>query len=482
MMGTRGATVNSPRALWIAFGLSIVIAGSLAISLNCSRRDKGAAKEPASVPRVRLNAFVSRDSGVAVRAVERLLREDKLPPSSVLELVRRTGSEPYAILSYIRRTLRYEAYAGVMRGGDGALLSGGGNDLDLCLLLVKALQIANPNMSFKFMHAPITQTPSAQALRSERTTTITTQAAAKELGIDLATMQAHLENSGATGSVRSLEHYVEEEAHFLHANLPQLHRAQPGATSADHWWLRAQLPSGEWIDLDPAFDGLDQLHRRGQEGSIPETLFHKMRLLILIERVAHGRREEKRIYEGDWKTADLAGTSIALSFGPEGDNAEQWWKDTDRFHANIHLPDGSESSQGFDLRGETFAPDTESGIGGKMRSGASAVGTAVGNLLTGGLQSRGEENPAYPARDAVDSASVLTGISFEIAIIPAVGAVQTYRRSVLDRLDREAMSRGETKILDGWSDLARVRLACLAYYHLFPLVGPVGESLLGRGI
>ena len=75
--------------------------------------------------------------------------------TSPVELGRRLNRDPQACAAFLRRAVRYEPYAGVLRGGSGALAAGAGNSADLCLLLREMLAGAEPKPTFRFATAEL---------------------------------------------------------------------------------------------------------------------------------------------------------------------------------------------------------------------------------------------------------------------------------------------------------------------------------------
>jgi len=56
--------------------------------------------------------------------------------------------DPVRIYEFVRNDLDYEVYWGLMKGPEGALLSGGGNDYDLSALLVSLLRTSGYRARF----------------------------------------------------------------------------------------------------------------------------------------------------------------------------------------------------------------------------------------------------------------------------------------------------------------------------------------------
>lgn len=58
------------------------------------------------------------------------------------------GGDPVRIYEFVRNDLEYQAYWGLMKGPEGALVSGGGNDYDLSALLVSMLRASGHRARF----------------------------------------------------------------------------------------------------------------------------------------------------------------------------------------------------------------------------------------------------------------------------------------------------------------------------------------------
>jgi RHS repeat-associated protein len=71
------------------------------------------------------------------------------------------GHDPLRIFEFVRNELEFQVYYGLMKGPEGTLLSGGGNDYDLAALLVSLLRASN--IPARFVRGKV-RVPSQQAI------------------------------------------------------------------------------------------------------------------------------------------------------------------------------------------------------------------------------------------------------------------------------------------------------------------------------
>jgi hypothetical protein len=104
--------------------------------------------------------------------------------------------------------------------------------------------------------------------------------------------------------------------------------------TVDHWWVEAQ-PANEWITVDPLLAGpLADLRpeplERISTDSVPESLFHKVTVRVVIEKWDEGKIKEEIPLEHTLQAPDAVYHDLELLFvpfhfdpQPEGSDAEQ---------------------------------------------------------------------------------------------------------------------------------------------------------------
>lgn len=405
----------------------------------------------ASVPAVPPGTSALADPSVQVRmAIARLKEAGALPPSEPRELAARGGGDPQKILVYIKNYFTYEPYVGILRGGRGALLSDGGNDVDLLLLLQDAIRAANPGISVHYVHAPLPRNYAQRRRPGAPWPALSAQEIATITGFDVHEVESDLADT-AVPDITSLRGRISEEADAVGQYLSGVTR-QSSAPSApsDHWWLRVQLGNRS-VDLDPVLDSGDASHKAGSEASdLPDSL-----------------------YRQEWKTADLAGTFPSLEIVPEGfapNSLGDTLSKANRFQAVVHVGEKTEYGRVFDLDGSVYTANGDNFVKTPMGSGVQGLGQSIFGQLANG--------PGRGAPAQSSAPSQLAGVRLQIQISGPQQATRIYRRWIVDRLDRDVQARGQLVVLAEWKPPRQVRTSLLRSYVLFPILGPAGASMV----
>ncbi|MGH7558141.1 MAG: hypothetical protein ACREMD_10290 [Gemmatimonadota bacterium] len=441
------------------------------VPISCGGADEPSPARAAAVARTSgATAATIPDSVQRIRAaVARLEEADAFPPATPAELASRLGGDPRSILEYVRTRLRYDPYAGILRGGRGALLTGGGNDLDLMLLLRDALLSADPNLSVRYARASMEGQALASVRPGEPFPDLDPAEIARITGYDVAEVTAALRDPGADPELEELSGRIDEETVFIQSHLAT--RPNPtGAPSREHWWLRARF-GGQWIDLDPLAESDGMAPTPMQEVErLPPELHHRIGIRLVLERLRDGELEEEILYRQSWDTAALAGEDLTLTILPEGFDPARLAASlagAERFQAALRAPGGVELSRVFDLEGSVYEAQGSEFVKG-AGGGAAALGQGVFGMLSGG-PGRGES--ATPR---------LAGLRIEIEITSPGERPRVHHRWVVDRIDRAALSNGEARLLPEWSEDEPVRRALVRSIRLLPLVGPIDEAWVVR--
>jgi hypothetical protein len=404
-------------------------------------------------------------------AIARLKEMGALPPLDPQELAARGGGDPEKILAYVRNYFTYEPYVGILRGGRGALLSDGGNDLDLLLLLQDAIRAANPGISVHYVHAPLPPNYSPRRRLGAPWPDLSAQETATITGLNVHEVESDLADS-AVPDITPLRSIISEEADAVGKYLSgvTLQSSAPPAPS-DHWWLRVQLGNRS-VDLDPVLDAGDASHKAGSEASdLPDSLYHRIGLQLVLERIQGDKLVEEVLYRQEWKTADLAGTVPSLEILPEGfalTSLDDTLSKANRFQAIVHVGEKTEYGRVFDLDGSAYTANGNEFVKTPMESGVQEVSHSIFGQLANG-----------PGREATASApSQLAGVRLQIQISSPEQATRTYRRWIVDRIDRDAQARGQLVVLAEWKAPRQVRTSLLRSYGLFPILGPIGASMV----
>ena len=211
------------------------------------------------------------------------------------------GHDRERIYAYVRDKLRFEPYAGVLRGARGVLIAQGGNSVDQALLLHDLLTRAG--FACRYAHARISEQRAAalvaSSLEVERNDT-TAMDAADEKQLDAL-------------ADRILEQYAQLTKALVKSGVgPPDHGGDMArqliAALRDHWWI--QVRDGDrWIDLDPTVAAASANEMSGTEtvSEIPANLYHRINLFVRAEIPAGNKLESRTLLS-------LSDTASALSY------------------------------------------------------------------------------------------------------------------------------------------------------------------------
>jgi large repetitive protein len=236
-------------------------------------------------------------------------------PDPIKELALELEFDPERIFRFVSEDIRYEPYAGVLRGARGTLTGRAGNSADQALLLAALLEASA--VTYRFAMAPIDavtadalMSSAGSTVESARAETIDALVGAGEGGRPLRievdpAMQARLEEAEAradevTGwarqQVEGSVSMIEDALAAAGIEVPDAFAGLPSLERDRHIWL--QSASGpEWIDLDPSLPstvmGEAIASPEITADTLPRELRHLVRFSIVAETVAGtGLREE----------------------------------------------------------------------------------------------------------------------------------------------------------------------------------------------
>lgn len=153
---------------------------------------------------------------------------------------------PDDAFSFVRDNIRTEAYAGILRGARGTLMSRAGSPADKALLLHDLL--AAQSIQTRFVHASLTDEDAGKIV-----TAATTPATIDPKGM----VSGPNAKNGLNAGLTVADSQLAKARALLAAKGLQLatdgSKEIAGMRDAvrDHWWLQAQI-SGNWTDLDPS--------------------------------------------------------------------------------------------------------------------------------------------------------------------------------------------------------------------------------------
>ena len=217
--------------------------------------------------------------------------------------------DPMAAFRFVRDHIRYEPYAGVLRGAEGTLAARAGNSLDRSLLLGALLDemLVDHEFVSARLDDPSLET-AMEAARAGAPVPLDARPAGARLAVDAVGARARRDFAVLTGA--------------LGERFPATGGTDESlamAAARDHVWLR--IPFGaETLDLDTTLPGAepgDVLTAATSESEEPPVGRHEVVLKVLVETLDDGVLAEDVILEQRLDAIDAADRRIFLYFQPD---------------------------------------------------------------------------------------------------------------------------------------------------------------------
>ncbi|HET6578369.1 MAG TPA: transglutaminase domain-containing protein, partial [Gemmatimonadales bacterium] len=216
------------------------------------------------------------------------------------------GVEP--AFAFVRDSIGYEPYAGVLRGADGTYATRAGNAADRALVLARLLQAKNIRTRFATGMLP-------QDEREQLFLRAFTHGAPPAQGA------SHRLDDG-DGFHQRLFRRAKRDYDAVHAVLggrlaPVLtpSRADILAEMAPHVWVQAEVDGG-WIDLDPSLANSAPARAPAAPertlDSLPNEQFQRVSVRITVEHLSDGHLVPSTLLEVTRRTVDLIDTPILV--------------------------------------------------------------------------------------------------------------------------------------------------------------------------
>jgi len=262
------------------------------------------------LPRLRgdrkLDLVAARDGAFAVA--------DRYDPGLyfVDDLLDRLDYEPKAAFTFVRDEIRFDPYAGVLRGAEGTLGAHAGNALDRSLLLVRLLE--DMGVDARLVHGRLSEK------RARRLLAHALDVPDSPFDIEpLARLAGFIPEVRARLQARA----VHDEEWLRHALGTRLKPAAPALTDADslrdHVWVQAKLGGG-WQDLDTSFPdakpGKRYAEPIGYDHQAPAGAFQRVKLAVIEERLVGSKLEQREVLQLELEAASAARERIYLAFLP----------------------------------------------------------------------------------------------------------------------------------------------------------------------
>jgi hypothetical protein len=334
-------------------------------------------------------------------------------------LADRLGSDPAAMLHFVRDEIRYEPYTGVLRGALGTLLCRAGNSLDRSLLLAALLQKAGfktqiasgqitaqqAQILVSRLFEPVKPVPNAVPSLAELAPDLSRAMGGNQA--QLLQLADEVQEYGEKQK-KELVNYADSETSFL-SNLLGKAGVDAGvitpndqllAEASEHYWVQYQDSSGQWVDLDSAFTDAEPgktvvpATNTFAPDSVPEELYHHLRitLTLRVAQVADGKdgpTSDTVLLDQELRVAEQQGKDIILANFPvpmpdlmkPGVSLADALALTKGYQTVLQVGNQVITGKYFDLDGQVS--DTLGGPVGDVVTNAGGVGKGVGGIAGG---------------------------------------------------------------------------------------------------
>jgi hypothetical protein len=243
--------------------------------------------------------------------------------------------DPERIFRFVADEIRYQPYAGLLRGPEGTLMARAGNSVDQAALLAALLRASG--MEVRFATGPLegaTVTSMLQAATMDASTlrrelavaltgtgdggrplgTVELDPASREL-LDEARRTSDSVVAWARDAVLETSTIIETALADAGIALPAAATGLPGSEVDGHVWVQAAA-GPVWRDLDPSLPGA----LPGEVGSeaptvhaeLPDSLRHRLTFRVISEISVGGALSEETVLDADEFADVLAGRPIGI--------------------------------------------------------------------------------------------------------------------------------------------------------------------------
>lgn len=261
----------------------------------------------------------------------------------IADLAASLGHDIERIFRFVQEEIRYEPYAGVLRGARGTLAVRAGNSADQSVLLGALLGASS--VAHRFVTGRLDDGTAAGLLASSATDVATAAQQTQQglLGdspappaspiapspvpsvspaLDTARLEASL-RADATAALPAATRQLDDSIDLLTTalasagiQLPNAATALPELERDAHVWVQAGEGS-DWHDLDPSLPDIPPGERPASPGevleSIPDELRHRLEFTVTTETLSGGALAPEVILEYSGFADELAGTGIIFT-------------------------------------------------------------------------------------------------------------------------------------------------------------------------
>jgi hypothetical protein len=399
---------------------------------------------------------------------------DVRSPSTIESLVSQLGTDPEALLGWVRDSTQWVPYRGALRGSSGVLGERVGNSLDRAWLLYELLRFSGTEARLaRGTLAPAEARSLLEALaargvvRPSQGSENIADVYSDLLALDREDLRAKFRQQAAAEDERKLQ--VLDRVAAQTSDLLGAMSGVPGGSLGqelpdlaelvrEHWWVQIRAGS-EWIDLHPSsqdFPGIsippDYTIEPSDILDLDPGLLHRVDVRLVLEAWTGGHRAEDVVLEYSMVPANVGPVFLTIGHAPVSADiafdSNEWepepFEKIEEASAwqPVLLVDGSE------VMGETFSwPSTESAGGGDAEpeerpaegGGSAGLGGLFGSRSKEpSAQTRAGNNGAKARHDAVTA----EWIEYEIHM-PGISS-RTVRRPLFDLLGPSGRSSEPT--------------------------------------
>lgn len=225
-------------------------------------------------------------------------------------LARDLGPSVDGLFTFVRDTIRYEPYSGVLRGASGTLDARAGNAFDRALLLGRLLQLHGVTVRFAAGTLP---RESVDALFA-RAFDDTSQAPALTSGQNSPFLTRVLTRARRDYPV------IRTAVGSVLADSVSQARAQARDDIARHVWVQASVV-GRWLDLDSAFadstPGKTYAPASRTVETMPSDWHQRVSIRVVVERLVDGTMSSTPVLDVTRSAVDVIGKDVYLLHAPD---------------------------------------------------------------------------------------------------------------------------------------------------------------------
>lgn len=321
------------------------------------------------------------------------------------------GGDPALAFAFVRDRIAFDAYAGELRGADGALGAQAGNAFDRALLLQRLLQAMKVNARLAFA------TLDNETARRVVARCIATRPARSAAALD-ASASADLTKAAMDRAGRDYARLRASLGTRLEDMTAEDDSSAALAAVSRHAWVQAEI-DGQWVDFDPTFaeaqPGATLAAVEATADSMPAADRDTVDLSVEIETWRDGALTSETVLTHSFVASDDSAKQIFFSLGPDlamGAAIGGSLEGTSAYRPQLMIDGEVEQGQQIALGGP---------------SGDSAVGGAIGMLDTG--DTAGAE---------------LVAIRLSMTINTPEGSKAPIVRTLIDRLTPQQRAAGAT--------------------------------------